>query len=252
MPFQSTLIKPHELAAPQVEAQRSGLAPLDAKRFYTKKDYHYVVGVYDVLEEEGDVKKKYAFMRQTARELIIKALVNDHRFPAIEAEKFVDLMISKPEFDPEQSITRDCIDLFGKYLEDAYTQIQVEYLKICMDVMNKVHAVYVPIEKLDYLPIEEVLEFAQHPEQEVTQEYAEMLFTRDPMRMFAEMYARSVLMVHDLVQLPDQKEMMKPMYYQLWKMIILNPGERDPQIDNGPGSMGIAKTMKKSVQGVSV
>lgn len=248
MPFQSTLIKPHESAAPQVEAQRSGLAPLDIMRYYTKNEYSRVVGMY--LNLEG--AERDAYMRETAKGLLIKALVNEHKLPAIQSKEFVELMIQKPEFDPERSVTRDGLEPFGKYLEDAYTQIQVEYLKVCMDVMNRVHAVYVPVEKLDYLPIDEVLDFVKHPEREVTQEYAESLFVRDPMRMFAEMYARSVLMVHDLVQLPDQKEMMKPMYYQLWKMIILNPGERDPQIDNGPGSMGIAKTMKKSVQGVSV
>jgi hypothetical protein len=241
--FQPTMISPVRPVREQVisrNEESGGIPPLDIPRYLSRTELAKINFMHD---NASDAEKPEILVK-AASMLSIAALVTEHRMDAVQVEIIVPMILAKPEAHPSHAFDGNTIDHVRDYLQFAYKFVRTEIFVASMEKYQAFHKLYVPVEKLDYFPLEELIKHIQNPEQEVTTEEADFAFQRDQMMSFAVMYAMSTHQVYETVPLPEFRPMMLPMSYQLWKQKILNPGKKLETSEDVVDVAGVGKVLK--------
>jgi|GEM_PF-2652566 len=244
--FQPTMISPVRAVREQVisrNEESGGIQPLDIPRYVTRPELAKINYMYDNTSED-DASAKNVILLEAAKNVVSAALVTEYRLDPVQVETVVELILAKPELHPSNAFDANTIDHVRDYLQYAYKLVRTELFVASMEKYQAFHKLYVPVDKLDYFPLEELIAHIKDPEREVTVEEAELAFQRDQMMSFAVMYAMSTHQVYETVPLPEFRPMMLPMSYQLWKQKILNPGEKLEKVDDLVDVGSVGKTLK--------
>jgi hypothetical protein len=181
---------------------------------------------------------------KSATMVISAALVMEYQLEATRVEIIVPMVLAREDAHPSMAFDENTVDHVRDYLQFAYTKVRVELFTANMERYQKMHKLYVPIDKLDYFPLDDLIRHMQNPEQEVTKEEAELAFQRDPMMSFSVMYAMSTLQVYATTFLPEMIAMRLPMSYQLWKNVILVDDEKRQKGNDIAEVAGVGRTLK--------
>ena len=248
MALQSNMIDPIHPVREQVEStnKSSGdLPPLDIELYMNRQAQARLGYMYD----NAAAGAKAEILINAAKPIMASVLVTEHHIDPERVEDLVEKVFMKPMLHPSQAFNEETIDHVKDYLQHAYRETRLEIFSANMQRYQKMHRIYVPLEKLDYFSVDEIIAELDDPECVVTKEEAELAFQRDPSMAFTIMYAMSGHQIFQTVQIPDFRAMMLPMSYQLWKRIILEPAEQAGEIESGSlATAGMAKKLQSSLR----
>lgn len=249
--FQPTMISPVRPARDQVASRNEesgGIPPLDIERYLEDEELAVIAYKYD----RAPMEQQSALLIALVKPVLIAALVTEYSLEQTLVEEIVEIVLARPDSDPSNAFDENTVDHTSDFLQFAFKKIRVEIFTACMEKYQKIHRLYVPVEKLDYFPLDEVIRHMKNPGEEVTREEAEFVFQRDPMQSFSVMYAMSTHQVYETVPLPEFRPMMLPMSYQLWKQVILNPDEKMEKAESITDTLGSSKILKLGMKNQSI
>ncbi len=241
--FQPTMISPVSPVREQVIARNNesgGIPPLDIPKYLSRQELAKIGYMFDnaPMDDQPEILIKSATM------VINAALVMEYQLDAAHVEEIVSMVLAREDAHPSMAFDENTVDHVRDYLQFAYTKVRTEIFTASMERYQAMHKLYVPLDKLDYFPLADLIRHMKNPEQEVTIEEAELTFQSNPMMSFAIMYAMSSHQVYATVPLPEFRSMMLPMSYQLWKNVILVDDEKLQKGDDIAEIGGVGKTVK--------
>ena len=241
--FQPTMINPVRNVREQVVSsneESGGIPPLDISQYLSRPELAKIGYLFDNAADAA----KPAVLIKAGTMVISAALVMEYKMEPEQVDILVPMVLAKEDAHPSLAFDANTVDHVRDYLQFAYTFVRTEIFTASMERYQAMHKLYVPVDKLDYFPLNELIQHMKNPEQEVTIEEAELTFQRNPMMSFAIMYAMSSHQVYATVPLQEFRSMMLPMSYQLWKQVILVDDEKKAKGADIAEIGGVGKTLK--------